>query len=700
MANIFFSCGCNTYDNQPAQRTAADFSDFVAQISSTGSTRKGEVYVCAPMLQGQHPHPAKSRGVGHWRTSALAAPRRFLALDADGFASPAAFAAFKAVISKLSAVVYTTASFTPQNPRARAIIELNRDVGRAEGIDLGEAVGRMLDKALGVGAVTLDSSVYRAEQPVYTPLVGAAIDHFQGPPLDVAATLAAYPAPMSNSKPTAAQRSAGVMTPLMQALLQIPETPAQIAKVQAALASVSADCPYPDWIEVLFALHSTGWNCAETLARGWSMTAPNRYDAAVFDSVWQHAQPQGGITIGTLFHRAKQVLPGSIPTVHPITASAVPALSPTDLTLGRMKILTQPPPPRTYIFGGVVTPGTVAVLAGSGGTAKTGLAIQLCIHGALVRDLGQIQVGGFASLMILAEESTAERDRRFGGLCSKLTAAERACVERLVNCRAEVGTDLRLTALQDGNPEETAWVDHIIALAKAHALAAEAEVGLIVIDHARLVMGGDPISSDHVTALLRALNRIAVTTGAAVLLLAHSPKSTIGKDTEADAAEIFGSGAFVDHARAALVMHSMRPSEAKVFGLSDDERKKLVGLTVVKSNYGPSNQKWWQRKEVIQGWQVVELVPEFLLPKGQAQMYSTLTKRIIDLVKRKPYQLTKRRIRDHAGTKRELGASERDVVAAVDRALNEGVLILRAPTQEERKTYKVPASVREIVDVP
>jgi hypothetical protein len=486
----------------------------------------------------------------------------------------------------------------------------------------------------------------------------------------------------------------------MAAILQTPETPTEIAKVQAALNCVSSDCPYPDWIEILFALNSTGWSCAETLARGWSMSAPHRYDAAVFDSVWQHAKPHGGVTIGTLFHRAKQALPGSTPPGYPIPASAVPALSPTDLTLGRMKIPTQAPPPRTYIFGEVVTPGTVGVMAGSGGTAKTGMAIQLCIHGALGKNLGPIQIGSFASLMILAEESAAERDRRFGGLCSKLTSAERARVERMVHCRAEVGTDLRLTALQDGNPVETPWVDHIIALAQAHAVEAGVQVGLIVVDHARLVMGGDPISSDHVTALLRALNRIAVTTGAAVLLLAHSPKSTIGKDTEADAAEIFGSGAFVDHARAALVMHTMRPSEAKVFGLSDDERKKLVGLTVVKSNYGPSNQKWWLRKEVIKSWQVVELVPEFLLPKGQAQMHSTLTKRIIDLVKRKPCQLTKRRIRDQAGTKRELAASERDVVAAVDRALNEGVLILRAPTQEERRTYKVPASVREIVDLP
>ena len=80
-----------------------------------------------------------------------------------------------------------------------------------------------------------------------------------------------------------------------------------------------------------------------------------------------------------------------------------------------------------------------------------------------------------------------------------------------------------------------------IDLAKQHANKADYPVGLIVLDHARLVMAGDPLSADHVTALLRALTRIAVETGAAVLLLAHSPKSTYGKEGEADPSEVFGS---------------------------------------------------------------------------------------------------------------------------------------------------------------
>ena len=56
-------------------------------------------------------------------------------------------------------------------------------------------------------------------------------------------------------------------------------------------------------------------------------------------------------------------------------------------------------------------------------------------------------------------------------------------------------------------------------------------------------------------------------------MLAHSPKSTIGKEGEPDASEVFGSGAYVDHSRAAFVLDTMREKEAKHFGLNDSQRK-------------------------------------------------------------------------------------------------------------------------------
>jgi hypothetical protein len=702
MSKILFSLGRNKYDNQPAQSTAADFDDFVKRISHTGSTRKGQAYICTPLAAGLHSDTVKYPGTGHWRIRNLALSRRFLALDADAFSSPTVFADFQREVSPWNSLVYTTASHTPQSPRGRAIIELSREVDYAEGVALGDAVQRMLEAKLGASNITLDPSVYRATQPVFTPLVGSQSFRYQGPALDVDAILSAWPAPASSPSLVGlgiggANFPTGGLSPVMLALLAPPESPAEIAKVQAALDQISADCPYPLWISILFALRSTGWTCAENLGRNWSMTAPHRYNTAVFDNVWLSAKPLGGISIGTLYYHAKLVKQAGTPGVS--TGSTAP--SGTLSLAGKLSIPTVPPPPRDYILGKILVAGTVGVLASVGGGAKTTAVIQFAINGALGKNLGSLDIGHYATALFLAEESTDERDRRFGALCSQLSSSERAKVEKLVYCEAAAGQDLRLTVLDNGNANETAQVDRIIQTVKSHQESCGTRVGLLVIDHARLVMAGDPIASDHVTALLRALTWIATETGAAVLLLAHSPKSTYGKDSGADPSEVFGSGAFVDHTRAAIVLHTMREKEAKQFGLSDDDRKEHVCMQVVKANYGPNGGSWWFKKQVIPNWHAIELVPIFLLPKALANTHSTLMRKLIDLVKSHPAQLTNRGLRDrYSGTNGHLGASERVVRETVQRALLEGTLISRHPTRAERDKYRLSSNVREVLDLP
>lgn len=702
MAKLKFSQGRDTYDNQPAQLDAADFDDFVTRISHTGSTRKGQAYICAPLAAGQHPDTVKYPGTAHWRIRNLALPRRFLALDADAFISPTVFADFQREISQWNSLVYTTASHTPQSPRARALIELSREVDYAEGLALGDAVQRMLDAKLGAANITLDSSVYRATQPVFTPLVGSQSFRYAGPALDVGAILSAWPAPASSSSLVGlgiggVNFPTGGLSPQMLALIAPPEIPTEIAKVQAALAQVSADCPYPVWITMLFALRSTGWTCAETLGRNWSMTAPHRYSQTAFDKVWQHAKPFGGISIGTLYHYAKQATKAGAPAVSTSSTASATAIA----SAGKLCIPTVPPPPRDYILGKILVAGTVGVMASVGGGAKTTAVIQFAINGAVGKNLGNLEIGHYATALFLAEESNDERDRRFGALCSQLTASERAEVEKLVYCEAAAGQDLRLTVLHDGNVNETAQVDRIIQSVLNHQQACGTRVGLIVIDHARLVMAGDPIASDHVTALLRALTWIASKTGAAVLLLAHSPKSTYSKEGEADPSEVFGSGAFVDHTRAAIVLHTMREKEAKHFGLSDAERTEHVCMQVVKANYGPTGGSWWFKKQVIPGWHAIELMPVLLLPKGLANTQSALNRKIIDIVKASPGQLTSRVVRDrYSGTNGPLGVSEQKVRDALHRLVMDGNLVLRPPTKAERDKYRLSANIREVLDLP
>jgi len=66
MSAFGFSLGRNTYDNEPTQLNALDFDDFIAQISRTGSKRKGEFYICSSLQIGVHDDPVKNPGVKHW----------------------------------------------------------------------------------------------------------------------------------------------------------------------------------------------------------------------------------------------------------------------------------------------------------------------------------------------------------------------------------------------------------------------------------------------------------------------------------------------------------------------------------------------------------------------------------------------------------------------------------------------------------
>lgn len=709
MTGFFYSLGRNTYDNAPSQRTDLDFDDFITQISKTGSKRKGEFYICSPLQSGLHDDQVKYPGLNNWRLKRLAMSRQFLALDADYFKSSNDFIAFRQLVGQWNALVYTTASHTPLAPRARAIIELDQLVDSKTGEDLGDALQRQIETTLGSANIKLDPSVYLASQPIYTPLISSQTYRTYGSPLDVQATLSAWPAPIAAHSVTGQQLQGTLpsvgFSPVMAALILPPENPTEIAKVNLALSQVSADCSYNEWRDVLFALHWTQWTCAEQLARNWSMTAPHKYNATAFDNVWKHAKPFGQVTLGTLFHLAKQnsqINTSSIPqgVISPFTPSLVVPHSIINLASGRMTLRSTPPPSRNYVLANVVVPASVAVMAGVGGTAKTTLAIQFAIHGALGQKLGAIQVGKFSSLLFLGEETADERDRRFGALSVGLTPNDRGTIEKNVYCHGAAGDDLRLTFMADGNVQEATLVDQIVDLAKQHASQAEYPVGLIVLDHARLVMAGDPLSADHVTALLRALTRIAVETGAAVMLLAHSPKSTYGKEGEADPSEVFGSGAFVDHTRSAFVLHTMREKEAKHFGLSDAERKEHISLNVVKANYGQSGTSWWFKKVPVIGWQAIKLEPVFLLPKGQMATLNQLSRKITDLIKANPGRITERALRDkYSGLNGKLAASEAEVKRTLQKLLDEGNVISRAPTDQERKLHRLSHNVKAVLDL-
>ena len=182
---VGYSRGADTYANQPAQLKAGDFQEFIDQIKNDLSSKKGEAYICAAMEYGYHDDRKKHPNQANWRLASHAKPRRFLAFDFDGFSSPAIFYELVNYFKRYSSLLYTTASYTESEPRARAIVELDRLVDRREGIQLGEAVQIEIETHFGCNAIKFDKSVYRAEQPIYTPLVNTQSWAFNGQPVNV-----------------------------------------------------------------------------------------------------------------------------------------------------------------------------------------------------------------------------------------------------------------------------------------------------------------------------------------------------------------------------------------------------------------------------------------------------------------------------------------------------------------------------------
>jgi hypothetical protein len=132
--SFLYSRGTDTFDNAPAQMAADSFSDFAEAVANDTSPRKGLTYICSALSEGTHyEKPTEHLGIAHWRLKNYGLPRRFLAFDFDGFESPEVFHQVCELLRRYNCLIYTTASYTEEAPRARALIQLNRDVNPMEG---------------------------------------------------------------------------------------------------------------------------------------------------------------------------------------------------------------------------------------------------------------------------------------------------------------------------------------------------------------------------------------------------------------------------------------------------------------------------------------------------------------------------------------------------------------------------------------
>lgn len=181
MLTINYSRGSNKFDNCPIQKTVDSFDSFQEAILSDLSKEKGKAYFCSPFKSDTHASkPEKYSGEKTWRQSRSTLPRAFLSFDFDGFDTPITFEKVMNYFNSYKGFGYTTASHTTESPRARVVVALQREVTRDEGIKLGEQIQLELLQRFGLDSINFDSSVYRGEQPTFTPVIGAIEFRFCG----------------------------------------------------------------------------------------------------------------------------------------------------------------------------------------------------------------------------------------------------------------------------------------------------------------------------------------------------------------------------------------------------------------------------------------------------------------------------------------------------------------------------------------
>ena len=85
------------------------------------------------------------------------------------------------------------------------------------------------------------------------------------------------------------------------------QSPRQIAIIQEALSHISADCSYEVWRNIVWAILSTNWTCAEEIAEEWSRTAPDRFAEETFWTLVNSYMPErdNPITAGSIYHHAR-----------------------------------------------------------------------------------------------------------------------------------------------------------------------------------------------------------------------------------------------------------------------------------------------------------------------------------------------------------------------------------------------------------
>lgn len=303
------------------------------------------------------------------------------------------------------------------------------------------------------------------------------------------------------------------------------------------------------------------------------------------------------------FEKARQCVKRPVPKPSPILAEknaptqavVVPSIEPWPKIDGDVStFLATPPEPRKWLAHNRLLLGRAAVLTGIGGASKTTLLYHLALAGVLGRLPWDWTVDTTGTAMLFLTEDTADDvHHSLAALSEGLSESDCELLRRKLKIFPMAGEDVRLLSVDHGTLFENSRGLGLIERCKQ-----ESDLVFVGIDPALAVSEGDEMSQSHQRYLGQYADKLAISTGAAVMLVTHATKASANAE-ELTSHQSRGGGGITDAVRAEFVLRTMTAKEAVLYGITDlAERKRYVQLVCTKGNKLPHDafaQVWLER---------------------------------------------------------------------------------------------------------
>ncbi len=273
-------------------------------------------------------------------------------------------------------------------------------------------------------------------------------------------------------------------------------------------------------------------------------------------------------------------------------AATLPPWPPGDGHIGDM--LNRPPEPRAWFVKHRLILGRAHVLTGVGGSSKTTLLYHLANAGVIGRLPWDWPVDAIGTaLLFLSEDTAQDVHHALADMTHDLDDAERALLAEKLRIFPLAGEEVRLLSLSGQALFENARGMGLIEKCQQFK-----DVRFIGLDPALSLTEGDELSQAHQRYLGQYCDKLAIKTGACVLLVTHSTKASVNAE-ELTSHQSRGGGGITDAVRGEFVLRTMTAREAAGFGIDDlMERKSHVQLVCTKGNKLPPHafEPLWLRR--------------------------------------------------------------------------------------------------------